>query len=926
MSFDGKILNERLVNAGITADQVTLDVILPLHVDQHENELVVNRSITEVLENGDLRIYPLTIRGEMVQRLKNTKQRIVENYFITRLAEPLPDGTRYKFRTGGDWGTHPFFCKSTIEAYNNKTEIKTLWITEGYIKALVCETVGVHCVGLSSITHNGTKTASGEKYLYNDVIDLIETCRIKNIVIMYDSDCTSLSQSDLYSKIDLANRPRRFYNSIEFIYNQLIQRISDTRGLDISFAFPTVKDGESKPCKGIDDAILYMRGQGREFKIDYNCKIVSLNQGVSQLKDFLLPEVKTFYEKNRNDIESRQFIYKNTAYEWDFKSEQPVQIIFHNIPPQVSLEQILRFNLYEYNGAYWYINSKKEAHNVSTFVMRTKYVIEDIEHGYRITELINQKGQRLTIEFKTEDFQKVESFRKKVESFSGFMFENNKAALEAIRKVQFENEKIAISLKSPGMNYETGVFFYENAAYKDGKVYEQNKNGIFEIEGQYYHVQKKPYAPTYRATHADISIQDYVKKLDLSSQKNGRFLFVYLLTQIFRPYCFDQEGELAFPFLVGIKGSGKTSNATRLYEIFNLKEKEINIVGSTLAAITDALVPFAGTLSVFDDFNFNGAGEKKCEILKGLFNGHGKARSSTKFETTVSEVNRGIILTGQELPIQVDALMSRCLFLYFNRIDPNNQEAKKAHQDLLSAENIGLNHILHQILDCHDFVRDNISRYYLDAKKQLDNLPHARWDKLTNSSQRSFNFAAMLLTMNNLITDAGVDIDSCFRAPGATPTDGGRGELFAGKLYDQIVKQNETMNTSNETKQYLQAVVSLINSHELRQSQYNLVTDRTTKKQKLYLRFSDIQHLVIKRYFELFNKRLLEDSSLKKYFESEPVCLGYKGQLKYKDGKTNTGYVFDYDLMVKEFDLSIDTDTQEEAEDTAPMATTANGF
>ena len=62
-----------------------------------------------------------------------------------------PDSPKYRQNKGER--TRPFFCPATIDKYEKGEHIKTLFLTEGYIKAFTANILtGMDVVGLQSVT------------------------------------------------------------------------------------------------------------------------------------------------------------------------------------------------------------------------------------------------------------------------------------------------------------------------------------------------------------------------------------------------------------------------------------------------------------------------------------------------------------------------------------------------------------------------------------------------------------------------------------------------------------------------------------------------------------------------------------------------------------------------------------------------------
>ena len=134
-----------------------------------------------------------------------------KDYYLIRnnpkkVAEGKP---RYLMPKGA--GIYPFLPPTLIEKWEEKKDIETLVLTEGFFKAFKASLHGWDIVGFSSITHFAD---SKTKVIHEDVQRILIDCKVKNVVMLYDGDCLDISTKDLAAGKDLAKRPQTFLNSM----------------------------------------------------------------------------------------------------------------------------------------------------------------------------------------------------------------------------------------------------------------------------------------------------------------------------------------------------------------------------------------------------------------------------------------------------------------------------------------------------------------------------------------------------------------------------------------------------------------------------------------------------------------------------------------------------------------------------------------
>ncbi len=128
-----------------------------------------------------------------------------KQYKVTRL-NPTREKDGVKYINPKGLGTYPFFPPKLVEAYEQKKEIRTLYMTEGYFKAMKASECGFPIIGVTGINNIKNK----EKQLYPDIWKIIKQCKVKNIAFIYDGDCANISTKAIEAKQDLRIRPNSF--------------------------------------------------------------------------------------------------------------------------------------------------------------------------------------------------------------------------------------------------------------------------------------------------------------------------------------------------------------------------------------------------------------------------------------------------------------------------------------------------------------------------------------------------------------------------------------------------------------------------------------------------------------------------------------------------------------------------------------------
>ncbi|WP_052592645.1 primase-helicase family protein [Aureispira sp. CCB-QB1] len=246
------------------------------------------------------------------------------NYELIRYARP---GAKGKYKIPYDSGTYPFFPENIKRAYREKKAIDTLFITEGAKKAFKGYTSGgLYVVGLSSISHFRDKNSpKGNPKLHKDIIDLIKTCKVKNIVVLWDGDCVEISTKALELQQNIDQRPKNFFNYAKKIAELIQKEVKSHK--KIYFSTIKTKSLKGNP-KGLDDLLLWAEQQNsKQLKRvvgellnleDQNrvfTKLIDITTNTARMHEyFALHDVERFYYKHVESIEQKEFMFSGNRY------------------------------------------------------------------------------------------------------------------------------------------------------------------------------------------------------------------------------------------------------------------------------------------------------------------------------------------------------------------------------------------------------------------------------------------------------------------------------------------------------------------------------------------------------------------------------------------------------------------------------------
>jgi hypothetical protein len=260
-----------------------------------------------------------------------------EDWSIIRLEKPLikPNGDVMKYRMPKGQGSYPFFPPALLHKYDLKTQIDTLYITEGFFKAFKGSMHGVDIVGLPSITHMKNRETGA---LHPEILELMKQCKVRRMVWLTDGDCLDITSKEIDEKTDLYKRPSSFYASIS-TFKQLL----DDYDIDKYFVHIDIDNIVSNTLfskgsgtrltrdqvKGLDDLLCSFPDRISEILQDLSSvskpgewfsKFNITNSIGKVWEHFRLGNPTQFYQfhqERRKDLKGKEFVFRGTRYKFN---------------------------------------------------------------------------------------------------------------------------------------------------------------------------------------------------------------------------------------------------------------------------------------------------------------------------------------------------------------------------------------------------------------------------------------------------------------------------------------------------------------------------------------------------------------------------------------------------------------------------------
>lgn len=385
------------------------------------------------------------------------------------------------------------------------------------------------------------------------------------------------------------------------------------------------------------------------------------------------------------------------------------------IPKHVSASDFEKYGFYEDENQYFFRTNKGIVRGAN-FTMRPLFHVQSVIDSKRLFEIKNEFGYTQVIELAQKDLVSLQAFRLRVESLGNFLWEASDIELGKLKRYIYEKTETCTEIKQLGWQ-KHGFWAWGNGIY-NGEYSPANEYGIVS------HGEVNYYIPAFSKIYAKedslfvaerkfihvpgtIAMHDLVKKLEDVFGPNARIAYCFYLATCFRDFIVARFGFFPILNLFGPKGAGKTEMALTMLYFFGKSMKGPNINNTSKAALADHIAQHSNALCHIDEYK-NNIEFEKIEFLKGIWDGTGRTRMNMekdkKKETT--NVDIGLMLTGQEMPTADIALFSRLIFLTFTQTEYTDAE-KTRFNELKDILNAGITHLTHQVISYRSYFLEN---------------------------------------------------------------------------------------------------------------------------------------------------------------------------------------------------------------------------
>lgn len=418
---------------------------------------------------------------------------------------------------------------------------------------------------------------------------------------------------------------------------------------------------------------------------------------------------------------------------------------------------------------------------------------------------------------------------------------------------------------------------------------------------------------------------------------NGKWAILFDILMCFRDYIYSKTLFFTTLFFIGKTGSGKTQIAESVRSLFmppNAPSYNLNNV--SLPAMNLVLQRYCNMPVILEEYNDANIDDAIFQALKAaVYDGEGRSKmgGSNFKDLETSIINAVPILLGQEAPQKDDgSLANRSILCDVpGKVDGTYSKHEiDIFNELKRHEKLGLSNVLLEILDIRSVIVTNFMTTF-EREKQLIIDYISSKIKTSDGLSRTIETISLFTTICKI-----VETHTQLKLPFTY-------EEFFKLATSKVVKQVETVSTTNKISSYFQAIQFLLVNGKLvqgRDFKISYPKQLTTKQPgsseyKLY-ELAPEQRILFLNFTNIFSaykvvegRESLSKQSLLNYFESNPAYIGHIRNTKFKyfeeeryeeenafgqievkyrmvkRSPTNSAYAFDYDIISQIMDIDL---------------------
>lgn len=489
------------------------------------------------------------------------------------------------------------------------------------------------------------------------------------------------------------------------------------------------KDVKQDPDSYITSQSIFNSMEEREFILWYAGKLYNENGKVEEQVEFRKSVCDLIVCIKDEEVQDSYLTKLKKVYdqkgEWNralLKSRKDKLSEEQTVKRTKEYEALQKYGFTERNNCYYGDNGNGKEKQWSNFVMRPLFHIKDDTNPVRLFEILceNQgnNAPKEIVSLNMDELNTPASFRKKMGGLGNYIWMVKEEELIKLWKYLFDETDTAIEIKQLGWQKE-GFWAFCNGIFDGREWMPIDEMGIVHMQsGNYYlpamsllnrkstnlYVNERRFIYT---DYSKITMMEYFRKIIKVFGINGKVGILFYIATLYKDVFRRKINYFPILNVFGKPGSGKTEFADTLMSFFVTRNEAADI-GSTKAALEHALGSVSNALVHIDEYK-NSIHNSILEMLKNTWGGRGREKMDMDKDKkrTQSNVDCGVILTGQEIPTADPALFTRLIYLE-TKVDSFTDEQSEALEDLQKFRMLGVTHITIEALKYRQEMEKNI--------------------------------------------------------------------------------------------------------------------------------------------------------------------------------------------------------------------------
>ena len=390
-----------------------------------------------------------------------------------------------------------------------------------------------------------------------------------------------------------------------------------------------------------------------------------------------------------------------------------------------------KFGIIIMDNMYYSVGKEDQLERWSNFILIPEFHIKD-GRGRRKFTMINEYGQKETLELEQKVFSSVQSFSVAAEKKGNYVWLAKQEKLNTLKEYLYAITDSITAISIFGWQ-DAGFYAFADGIHTGEKFYPIDTKGIVCLGSTKYYLP--PYSDTYinepdsydfekklvYAADNPDTLYQFVERLISVFGDGGKVGFAWVLSCLFRDVIYRWKDWFPVLNLFGIRGSGKTALASALNSFFYVLKQDPPKLGNTsVPALNYMMDHVTNSIVVLDEYT-NLIPDKIMDILKGLWGGTTNTKRNMRDEEggiSTGKVYSGVIMCGQHQPSKDSALLTRCVHLTYHRT-MFSEEENVAFTELKERAKMGNAHLTMELLRHRKRFAENFRDTYMLTRREM---------------------------------------------------------------------------------------------------------------------------------------------------------------------------------------------------------------